>query len=133
MKKITKRDKQTIQFLKWINKYPGWWQLICTPDDEHMNIKMMDMLIRHLAQEQLYEIIFVLLMVHRNEMYVKDALNSMLLDMMTENWGGKKKDRKQMIKAILKHKGDFLRLLLRRKFFPKAKTPSHDMVKLYVN
>ncbi|MCI8753042.1 MAG: hypothetical protein HFH66_17190 [Lachnospiraceae bacterium] len=103
MKKITKRDKQTIQFLKWINKYPGWWQLICTPDDEHMNIKMMDMLIRHLAQEQLYEIIFVLLMVHRNEMYVKDALNSMLLDMMTENWGGKKKDRKQMIKDILKH------------------------------
>ena len=61
------------------------------------------MLIRHLAQEQLYEIIFVLLMVHRNEMYVKDALNSMLLDMMTENWGGKKKDRKQMIKDILKH------------------------------
>lgn len=103
MKKITKRDKQTIQFLKWINKYPGWWQLICTPDDEHMNIKMMDMLIRHLAQEQLYEIIFVLLMVHRNEMYVKDALNSMLLDMITENWGGKKKDRKQMIKDILKH------------------------------
>lgn len=103
MKKITKRDKQTIQFLKWINKYPGWWQLICTPDDEHMNIKMMDMLIMHLAQEQLYEIIFVLLMVHRNEMYVKDALNSMLLDMMTENWGGKKKDRKQMIKDILKH------------------------------
>ena len=103
MKKITKRDKQTIQFLKWINKYPGWWQLICTPDDEHMNIKMMDMLIRHLAQEQLYEIIFVLLMVHRNEMYVKDALNSMLLDMMTENWGGKKKDRKQMMKDILKH------------------------------
>ena len=103
MKKITKRDKQTIRFLKWINKYPGWWQLICTPDDEHMNIKMMDMLIRHLAQEQLYEIIFVLLMVHRNEMYVKDALNSMLLDMMTENWGGKKKDRKQMIKDILKH------------------------------
>lgn len=103
MKKITKRDKQTIQFLKWINKYLGWWQLICTPNDEHMNIKMMDMLIKHLAQEQLYEIIFVLLMVHRNEMYVKDALNSMLLDMMTENWGGKKKDRKQMIKDILKH------------------------------
>ena len=103
MKKITKRDKQTIQFLKWINKYLGWWQLICTPNDEHMNIKMMDMLIKHLAQEQLYEIIFVLLMVHRNEMYVKDALNSMLLDMVTENWGGKGKDREQMIKDILKH------------------------------
>ena len=71
MKKITKRDKQTIRFLKWINKYPGWWQLICTPNDEHMNINMMNMLIKHLAQEQLYEIIFVLLMVHRKEKYVK--------------------------------------------------------------
>ena len=57
MKKITKRDKQTIRFLKWINKYPGWWQLICTPNDEHMNVNMMNMLIKHLAQEQLYEII----------------------------------------------------------------------------
>ena len=103
MKKITKRDKQTIRFLKWINKYPVWWQLICTPNEEHMNMQLMRTMIKQLAKEQLYEIIFVLLMVHRNEMYVKDALNSMLLDMMTENWGGKKKDRKQMIKDILKH------------------------------
>lgn len=103
MKKITKRDKQTIRFLKWINKYPGWWQLICTPNDEHMNINMMNMLIKHLAQKQLYEIIFVLLMVHRKEKYVKDISNSMLLDMVSENWGGKRKDRKQIIKNILKY------------------------------
>ena len=37
-----------------------------------MNIKMMNLLIKHLAQEQLYEIIFVLLMVHRKESYMKD-------------------------------------------------------------
>lgn len=103
MKKITKRDKQTIRFLKWIQKYSGWWYLICTPNDEHMNIRIMNMLIRNLAQEQLYEIIFVLLMVHRKERYVKDISSFMLLDMVKENWGGKRKDREQIIKDILKY------------------------------
>ena len=103
MKKITKRDKQTIRLLKWIKQYPGWWYLICTPDDGHMNIKMMNTLIKHLAQEQLYEIIFVLLMVHRKEKYVKDVSSFMLLDMVTENWGGQIKNREQMIKNILEY------------------------------
>lgn len=103
MKKITKRDKQTIRFLQWIRRYPGWWHLICTPNDEHMNIKMMNLLIRHLAQEQLYEIIFVLLMVHRKEKYVKDVSSFMLLDIVTENWGGQRKNREQMIKNILEY------------------------------
>lgn len=103
MRKITKRDKQTIRLLKWIKQYPGWWYLICTPDDEHMNIKMMNTLIKHLAQEQLYEIIFVLLMVHRKEKYVKDVSSFMLLDMVTENWGGQRKNREQMIKNILEY------------------------------
>lgn len=103
MKKIAKRDKQTIRFLKWIQKYPGWWHLICTPNDEHMNIRMMNILIRNLAQEQLYEIIFVLLMVHRKERYVKDAFSFMLLDMVAENWGGKGKNKEQIIKGVLKY------------------------------
>lgn len=103
MKKITKRDKQTIRFLKWINKYPVWWQLICTPNEEHMNMQLISTLIKQLAQEQLYEIIFVLLMVHRNETYVKDISNAMLLDMISENWTEKKKGRKQIIKDILKY------------------------------
>ncbi len=101
MKKITKRDKQTIRFLKWVKRYPGWWHLICTPNDEHMNIKMMNLLIKHLAQEQLYEIIFVFLMVHRKERYVKDLSGFMLLEMITENWDGKRKDKEQIIKDIL--------------------------------
>lgn len=103
MKKITKRDRQTIRFLKWVKKYPGWWHLICTPNDEHMNIKMMSMLIRRLAQEQLYEIVFVLLMVHRKERYVKDLSRFMLLDMVMENWSGKRKGKEQMIKNILEY------------------------------
>lgn len=103
MKKITKRDKQTIRFLKWVRRYPGWWYLICTPNDEHMNIKLMHELIRHLAKKRMYEIIFVLLMVHRSETYVKDMPCFMLLNMMIENWNGKRKDREQMLNDILEY------------------------------
>lgn len=103
MKRITKRDKQTIRFLRWVKRYPGWWYLICTPNDGHMNIKMMNTLIRNLAQEQLYEIILVLLMVHRKERYVKDISSLMLLDMAIENLGGKRKDREQMVKDLIEY------------------------------
>lgn len=67
MKKIEKRDLQTIRFLKWVRK--------------------------HLEQERLYEVIFVLLMVHGKEKYVKDIPSFMLLDMVIENWSGKRRDR----------------------------------------
>lgn len=103
MKKSIERDRQTVHFLKWIKKYPGWWQIICTPDDEHMNIEMMKMLIKRLAEEEFYEIIFVLLMVHRNEKYVKSLMDSMLLKIIIKKWNGKAKDKEQIIKDILQH------------------------------
>lgn len=103
MKKLKTRDKQTLRFLKWIRRYPEWWRLICTPGDEHMNINMIHTLVSHLAEEQLYEIIFVLIMVHRKESYVKDISSYMLLDMVIENWSGKRKDREQVITDILEY------------------------------
>lgn len=103
MKKVTKRDKQTVRFLRWIQKYPGWWHLICTPDDKHMNIGMMRMLIKHLEQEKLYEIIFVLIMVHRNEGFMKNFSDCMSLEIIIDNWNGKIKDRQQIIKEILQY------------------------------
>lgn len=68
-----------------------------------MNIELMQELIRHLAKKRMYEIIFVLLMVHRSETYVKDIPCYMLLNMMIENWSGKRKDREQMINDILEY------------------------------
>lgn len=68
-----------------------------------MNIELMQQLIRHLAKKRMYEIIFVLLMVHRSETYVKDIPCFMLLNMMIENWSGKRKDREQMINDIFEY------------------------------
>lgn len=74
-------NRQTIRFLNWIDEYPGWWQLICTPNDEHVNLRTMQMIIKQLAKESFYEIILVLLMVHREESFMKDLYQFMLVRM----------------------------------------------------
>lgn len=101
MEKITKRDRQTVHFLKWIKRYSGWWFLICTPNDEHMNIGMMKLLIERLEKEQFYDIIFVLLMVHRNEPFMKNIFEYLLLQIITENWNGNAISGKQVIREII--------------------------------
>ena len=97
---MNKRDKQTVRFLKWIREYPGWWYLICTPAEEHMNLKMMKMLIERLAKEQFYEIIFVLLSVHRNTGFMNNVFDFMLLETILAGWQGEVMDKEQFIKGI---------------------------------
>ena len=100
MEHLTKRDKQTIRFLQWVKKYPGWWYLICTPGDEHMGLDMMKMLVERLAKERFYEIIFVLLTVHRNEGFMDTVFKTMLLEMILAGWKGEVKNKEQIISEI---------------------------------
>ena len=58
------------------------------------------MLVERLAKERFYEIIFVLLTVHRNEPFMDSILKSMLLDMMLTGWKGEVKDKEQIIAEI---------------------------------
>lgn len=97
---MTKRDKHTIRFMKWIRTYPGWWYLICTPGDEHMNPDMMKMLIEQLAKEQFYELIFVLLMVHRNVGFMDSVFKTMLLEMILAGWKGEVIGKDQIIRDL---------------------------------
>ena len=101
MKNPTKPNKQTIRFLKWINKYSGWWYLICTPREEHMTFSMMKMLVKRLSKERFYEIVFVLLMVHRDADFMDIVFKKMLLEMILASWKGKVKDKDQIIKDII--------------------------------
>lgn len=101
MEKITKRDKQTVHFLKWIKRYSGWWYLICTPNDEHMNMGMMKSLIEQLEKEQFYEIIFALLMIHRSEPFMKNIFDYLFLEVITENWNGNPISKEQFIKELI--------------------------------
>jgi len=95
------RNKQTLRLLKWVEQHQGFWYLICTPDDEHMNPQMMKTLIGHLAEESFYEIIFVLLTVHRNEKYMEGFYPSMLLKMLVSEWD--EEHREDFIKMIMYH------------------------------
>ena len=100
MEKENSRMKQTVKFLKWIRQYSGWWYLICTPNDKHMNPEMMKMLIERLDKAALYELIFVLIMVHRKEPFVDSFIKSVLLDMLIARWDI---DKEEIVKKFIEH------------------------------
>ncbi len=85
--------------LKWKKENSGRWLLICGHENEHMNLKMMQMLIERLAEEGFYEIIFVLLEVHKNKEFVKDVKETLFQDMVISEWKSGKKD--DMIKELI--------------------------------
>ncbi|MCL2698948.1 MAG: hypothetical protein FWE68_01410 [Defluviitaleaceae bacterium] len=95
------RINQTIKFLKWTKKYRGWWQLICEPGNEHMNLEMMRMLINRLAKEAFYETIFVLLEVHKDEPFMKCANDMLLKELIISEW--KRGNKDGMIKKLTAH------------------------------
>lgn len=86
MSKENGRNRQTIRFLKWIRRYSGWWHLICTPGDDHMDLKMMRMLIERLKKESFYKLIFVLITVHREAPFMKGFSDYMTLDILADVW-----------------------------------------------
>lgn len=77
-----------------------WWYLICTPNDKHMNPQMMKLLIERLAEKSFYEIIFVLIMVHRNEPFVDSFIKYMLLDRLIAEW---EDNKDEIIQKFIAH------------------------------
>lgn len=86
MKKKDHAEARTLRLLKWIRKYSGLWYLICTPDEEHMNPDMMRRLIVQLYQKGFYELIFVLLTVHRDNPCFSHLSEYLLLDSFIARW-----------------------------------------------
>jgi len=86
------RTVQTLRFLKWIRNHSGLWYLICTPNEEHMNMDMLKQLVGRLYQEGFYEMIFVLLMVHRDNPALSHVSEYLLLDSFIARWGQEKEE-----------------------------------------
>lgn len=84
MRKNKKAKKRSRKLLKWIRKYGGYWYLICTPGDGHMNMDIARNIINSLAKNGFYEMIFVFFTVHREEEFVKNMTSYMNLDLMLE-------------------------------------------------
>lgn len=77
---------RTLRLLKWIQTYPAWWYLICTPGAKEMTRDMMCNLIKRLADKGFYEIIFVLVTVHRDADFMNLLPEYMLLDSIVDQW-----------------------------------------------
>lgn len=67
--------------------------------NEHMNLDMMQLLIKKLAEEHFYEIIFVLLEVHKNEAFLKSLKEVLFKDLLISEWKNGHKD--DMIEKII--------------------------------
>lgn len=96
-----KAKKRCRKLLKWIRRYGGYWWLICTPGDEHMNMTVARNIIRSLAKNGLYEFIFVFLTVHREKEFVKNLSSYISLDLMLEEI--RHKDMNEIVQMIDEH------------------------------
>lgn len=74
--------------------------MICTPNEEHMSMDMMKMLIERLAKEQFYEIIFVLLTVHRDADFMDGVFKMLLLEMILSGWKGEVNGKDQFLQDV---------------------------------
>lgn len=80
------RTRQTVRFLKWVREYPGYWQLITTPGMEEMNPSMMQSLMERLEGEGLFELIFVMLAVHRKTPFVDYFTHAAFEELLLRHW-----------------------------------------------
>lgn len=92
MKSGTHKTARTVRFLKWIRDHSGYWYLICTPGEEHMNLDMARQLLTELYQQGFYEIIFVLLSVHREDPCFAHLTEYLLLDSLISRWDHERDD-----------------------------------------
>lgn len=91
----------THKVLQWIRDYPGWWYLICTPGDERMTLQMFRLLTQKLCQAHLYNLIFVMLMVHREHTALQHLAEYWLMDRLSADWITNKEEIIQELSALL--------------------------------
>ena len=65
-----------------------------------MNLSTMKMLIERLAKEQFYEVIFVLITVHRNAGFMDSVFKKMLLESIISGWKGEVNGKEQFLSQI---------------------------------
>lgn len=83
--------------LQWIRDYPGWWYLICTPGTEEMSLQMLRLLVQKLCNAHLYELVFVMLMVHREHPALKKISEYWLADRLSATW---EKDKDSIMEEL---------------------------------
>ena len=86
MSKNKNYTDHTTRLLRWIREHGGWWYLICTPGEEHMNLEMLRLLVKKLHEAELDDLIFVLLTVHREHPALRHIPEYLLLHELSAHW-----------------------------------------------
>lgn len=84
--------------LTWAKKNKESWEIICTPSDERLTPERMKRIIEQLWGNSLYDIIFIMLTVHRNAPFVSELLSNLINYMSVALWDG---DSDGIIKRIV--------------------------------
>ncbi len=80
------QNERIIRLFKWILYEPGLWYIICTPDDKRITPSGMQALLRKLEGEGFYEIIFMLIMLHREKDFMKSMFFYILTELASDKW-----------------------------------------------
>lgn len=91
---VTSHTKKVLQ---WIRDYPGLWYLVCTPGAEEVNLQMLKFLFQKFCQAHLYDLIFVMLMVHREHPALKKITEYWLIDRLSATW---EEDKIQILEEL---------------------------------
>ena len=86
MKEAQKDKERSREVLNWSRANRNYWRIICTPNDEQMTPDMIKKIIINLQENSLYELIFVMLTVHRKTAFVNDILSDITNYMMYRRW-----------------------------------------------
>lgn len=97
MHRNKKAGKRSRKLQKWIQRYGGYWQLICTPGCD-LDMAVTRNIIHSLAKSGLHEFIFVLLTVHREKEFLKNLSSYLSLDLMLEEIG--RQDMDEIVRML---------------------------------
>lgn len=86
MEAMYEEKKRARDVLNWSRANRTYWRIMCTPNDEQMTPDMMKKIIINLQENSLYELIFVMLTVHRKTPFVNDILADITNYMMYRRW-----------------------------------------------
>ena len=87
------QNTNLIRLIEWIERYPGYWDMACDSNDEHMNMGKMQMIVKSLAQAELYDVIMVVLTVHKNCVFVQSIEKELMLQFLKKQIQDDKRDK----------------------------------------
>lgn len=80
-KNRSRKNKKLVKLIRWIIRFPGYWEKICDPDCD-LDRETMGIIFKRLSNAGLYEVILFTLAVQKKRPYIKSLKEEVALDML---------------------------------------------------